>query len=142
MERGTEQDRAAFNAWEHQLYFEFDSVKSDKNINVRCTLCVRRKFLSTAKNSTSNLSKHLASWQRNVKLIDKPPDPPTDMTAAATTFNSTEQTADPMLPQSWPEKLVRKAFNQSINRPINQTKYFINHARGNSSDAAANSKHT
>ncbi|KAK1889357.1 Phosphoheptose isomerase [Dissostichus eleginoides] len=89
MERGREQDHAAFNAWKYRHL-----VKSDKNISVRCTLCVGRKLLSTAKNSTSNLSKHLASRHRNVKLIEKPPDPPTDMTAAATTSNSTGQTSD------------------------------------------------
>ncbi|KAK1904276.1 Zinc finger BED domain containing protein 4 [Dissostichus eleginoides] len=62
MERGREQDHAAFNAWKYRHYFEFDS--------------------------------HLASRHRNVKLIEKPPDPPTDMTAAATTSNSTGQTSD------------------------------------------------
>ncbi|CAK6962089.1 hypothetical protein NQZ68_007265 [Scomber scombrus] len=40
------------------------------------------------------LYKPLASWHRNVKLIEKPPDPPTDMTAAATTSNSTGKTSD------------------------------------------------
>ncbi|KAL7391338.1 hypothetical protein ABVT39_007938 [Epinephelus coioides] len=94
MERGREQDYAAFNAWKYQHYFEFDSVKGDKNISVRCTLCVGRKLLSTAKNSTSNLSKHPASRHRNVKLTEKTPDPPTDMTAAATTSNSTGQTSE------------------------------------------------
>ena len=66
MERGREQDHAAFNAWKDGHYFEFDSVKGDKNISVRCTLCVGRKLLSTAKNSTSNLSKHKTSRHRNV----------------------------------------------------------------------------
>ncbi|KAK1891406.1 Phosphoheptose isomerase [Dissostichus eleginoides] len=107
MERGREQDHAAFNAWKYRHYFEFDSVKSDKNISVRCTLCVGRKLLSTAKNSTSNLSKHLASRHRNVKLIEKPPDPPTDMTAAATTSNSTGQTSDGPSPAKQTESFRR-----------------------------------
>lgn len=92
MECGREQDHAAFNAWKYRHYFEFNSVKGDKNISVRCTLCEGRKLLSTAKNSTSNLSKHLASRHRNVKLTEKNPEPPADMTAAATS-NSTERTS-------------------------------------------------
>uniref|UniRef100_A0AAY5JX14 HAT C-terminal dimerisation domain-containing protein n=1 Tax=Esox lucius TaxID=8010 RepID=A0AAY5JX14_ESOLU len=72
MECGREQDHSAFNAWKYRHYFEFDSVKGDKNISIRCTLCVGRTFLSTAKNSTSNLSKHLASCHRNVKLGPSP----------------------------------------------------------------------
>jgi len=57
-------------------------------------LAVGAKILFTAKNSTSKLSKHLASRHRNVKLIEKAPDPTTDMTAATTTSNSTGQTSD------------------------------------------------
>lgn len=83
MERGREQDYAAFNAWKYRHYFELNPVKGDKNISVRCTLCVGIKLLSTAKNSTSNLSKHLASRHRNVKLTENIPEPPADMTAAA-----------------------------------------------------------
>lgn len=75
-ECGREQDHAAFNAWKYQHYFEFDSVKSDKNISICCTLCMGRKLLSTAKNSTSNLNKHLTSQHRNVKLIENPRIPP------------------------------------------------------------------
>ena len=79
---GRESEHGAFNQWKLRHYFEFDSVKDTKNINVRCTLCVGRKILSTAKNSTSNLSKHLASRHKNVKLTETPRNP--DMTAAAT----------------------------------------------------------
>uniref|UniRef100_A0A8C1X9L2 BED-type domain-containing protein n=1 Tax=Cyprinus carpio TaxID=7962 RepID=A0A8C1X9L2_CYPCA len=93
MERGREQDHAAFNAWKYRHYFEFNSVSElKKNISVRCKLCVGRKLLSTAKNSTSNLSNHIASRHRNVKLTEKNPEPPADMTAAATS-NSTERTS-------------------------------------------------
>ena len=53
-----------------------------------------RKLLSTAKNSTLDLSKHLASRHKNVKLTEKTPDPTTDMTAAATTSNSTGRTSE------------------------------------------------
>uniref|UniRef100_A0A3Q2V7I1 HAT C-terminal dimerisation domain-containing protein n=1 Tax=Haplochromis burtoni TaxID=8153 RepID=A0A3Q2V7I1_HAPBU len=75
-----EYDHASFNTWKYRHYFEFDFFKSDKNISIRCTLCIGRKLLSTSKNSTSNLSKHL--------------DPPTEMTAVATTSTSTRQTSD------------------------------------------------
>lgn len=94
MEHGREQDHAAFNSWKYRHYFEFDSVKGDKNISVRCTLCVGRKLLSTAKNSTSNLSKHLASRHGNVKLTEKLPHPTTDIPGAATTSSSTGQTSE------------------------------------------------
>ena len=57
-----------FNAWKYQHYFEFDTVKGDRNNSVRFTLCVGRKLLSTAKNSISNLSKQLVSQHKNVKL--------------------------------------------------------------------------
>lgn len=74
MEREREQDRTAFDGWKYRHYFEFESVKDDKNISVRCTLCVgKKKVLSTAKNSTSNLNKHLTKRHSNVKLADKPP---------------------------------------------------------------------
>uniref|UniRef100_A0A8C6LKI7 HAT C-terminal dimerisation domain-containing protein n=1 Tax=Nothobranchius furzeri TaxID=105023 RepID=A0A8C6LKI7_NOTFU len=66
-------------------YFQFDSVKNDKNISVRCTLCFGRKLFSAAKNSTSNLSKHLANWNGNVKLTESP----TGITAAAANVDST-----------------------------------------------------
>uniref|UniRef100_A0A3P9C291 HAT C-terminal dimerisation domain-containing protein n=1 Tax=Maylandia zebra TaxID=106582 RepID=A0A3P9C291_9CICH len=81
MEQGIEYDRAAFTTWKYRHYFEFDSLKSDKNISVRCTLCIGRKLLSTSKNSTSNLSKHLARCHKNVKLTENPQDPLTDVTA-------------------------------------------------------------
>lgn len=99
MEHGREQDHAGFNAWKYRHYFVFDSVtKGVKNISIRCTHCVGRKLLSTAKNATSNLSKHLASQHGNVKLPENPPDPPTDMPAAATTPNCTGRTSEDSSP--------------------------------------------
>jgi len=65
------------------------------------------RFLSTAKDSTSNLSEHLASRHRNVKLIEKAPDPPTDMTAAATSSSSTGQTSDGPSPAKQVETDIR-----------------------------------
>uniref|UniRef100_A0A8C6KMI4 BED-type domain-containing protein n=1 Tax=Nothobranchius furzeri TaxID=105023 RepID=A0A8C6KMI4_NOTFU len=85
MERDREHVRSAFDGWKCRHYFQFDSVKNDKNISVRCTLCVGRKLLSAAKNSTSNLSKHLANRHGNVKLTESP----TGITAAAANVDST-----------------------------------------------------
>ena len=50
-------------------YFEFVSVKDAKIIVVRCKLCAGSKKLSTAKNTTSNLSKHLIPQRCDMKLV-------------------------------------------------------------------------
>ena len=42
-----------------------------KNLRVRCTLCVGNKTLSSAKNTTSNLKKHLNSVHKNTELVAK-----------------------------------------------------------------------
>ncbi len=45
----------------------------DKNLTVRCTLCVGKlKELSSARSSMSNLEKHLERVHSNVKLMAKP----------------------------------------------------------------------
>ena len=36
-----------FHGWKYGHYFDFDLVKNEKNITVRCKLCVGRKILST-----------------------------------------------------------------------------------------------
>ena len=48
------------------------SVK-DNSIKVRCTLCAGDKVLSSFKNTTSNLKKHLESRHSTVKLTEKVP---------------------------------------------------------------------
>ena len=54
-------ERCAFSSWKYSHYFEFVSAK-DGNIKVRCTLCAGGdKVLSSYKNTTSNLKKHLES---------------------------------------------------------------------------------
>lgn len=54
-------------------YFEFVSAK-DGNIKVRCTLCAGGvKGLSSYKNTTSNLKKHLESQHCTVKLTEQVP---------------------------------------------------------------------
>ena len=42
--------------------------ESEKNIRARCKLCVGNKTLSFARNTTSNLKKHLENVHKNVKL--------------------------------------------------------------------------
>uniref|UniRef100_A0A8C6MM86 BED-type domain-containing protein n=1 Tax=Nothobranchius furzeri TaxID=105023 RepID=A0A8C6MM86_NOTFU len=67
-----EGERCAFFSWKYGHYFEFLSAK-DFNIKVRCTLCVGEKVLSTFKNTTSNLKKHLESQHGTVKLTERVP---------------------------------------------------------------------
>lgn len=64
-------ERTAFGLWKYVHYFQFVNEK-EKNITVKCTLCVGEKLLSTAKNSTSNLKKHLASKHQSSTLVAKP----------------------------------------------------------------------
>uniref|UniRef100_A0AAZ1X2X1 BED-type domain-containing protein n=1 Tax=Oreochromis aureus TaxID=47969 RepID=A0AAZ1X2X1_OREAU len=67
-----EGERCSFFSWTYGHYFEFLSTK-DFNINVCCTLCVGEKVLSTFKNTTSNLKKHLESQHSTVKLTERVP---------------------------------------------------------------------
>uniref|UniRef100_A0A669EP74 BED-type domain-containing protein n=2 Tax=Oreochromis niloticus TaxID=8128 RepID=A0A669EP74_ORENI len=67
-----EGERCSFFSWKYGHYFEFLSTK-DFNIKVRCTLCVGEKVLSTFKNTTSNLKKHLESQHGTVKLTERVP---------------------------------------------------------------------
>lgn len=41
-------ERTAFGLWKYAHYFQFVNEK-EKNITVKCTLCVGEKLLSTAK---------------------------------------------------------------------------------------------
>ena len=45
--------------------------KDSKNIIVKCTLCSKSKDISTSRNSTSNLTKHLVRCHSNIKLVTK-----------------------------------------------------------------------
>ncbi len=66
-------ERCAFSSWKYSHYFEFVSAKDD-NIKVRCTLCAGgNKVLSSYKNTTSNLKKHLESQHSTVKLTEQVP---------------------------------------------------------------------
>lgn len=59
-----------FEGWRYSHYFQYVERK-DRNIIVRCTLCPGQKLLSTAVNTTSNLSKHLQRQHANTKLVAK-----------------------------------------------------------------------
>lgn len=60
----------AYDGWKYKHYLEFMDIKGT-NIIVRCQICARDKKLSTAKNSTSNLLKHLNGQHRTLKLEEK-----------------------------------------------------------------------
>lgn len=63
----------SFQSWKYQLYFSLLEIR-DKNIVASCNLCAGRKPLSTAKNSNSNLLKHLAKQhEANVGLTKEEP---------------------------------------------------------------------
>jgi len=60
----------AFDGWNYKHYFVLLNEDA-KNIRVRCTLCAGNKTLSSAKNTTSNLKKHLKSVHKNSELVAK-----------------------------------------------------------------------
>lgn len=63
---------STFARWTFSHYFQFIKEK-DKNIIVKCNLCVcaTPRELSTSKNSTSNLKKHLDRCHGNTKLTER-----------------------------------------------------------------------
>ncbi len=61
-----------FEGWRYSHYFEMIENKR-KNLSVRCTLCPGSKLLSTAVNSTANLTKHLRAKHANIKLVAQDP---------------------------------------------------------------------
>lgn len=67
-----EEERFAFSSWKYKDYFDFISV-NDGNIKVRCTLCPGEKVLSTFKNTTSNLKKHLDKQHATTSLKERAP---------------------------------------------------------------------
>lgn len=56
-----ESEGTTFTLWEYSHYLEFVGNRSNKNITVKCKLCLSDKCLSAVKSSTSNLKKHYAS---------------------------------------------------------------------------------
>ncbi len=71
--RKMERETFTFTGWKYSHYFYFIGKKDDKNIIVRCKLCVRTKTLSTAKNTTSNLLKHLLRQHISMPLVEVQP---------------------------------------------------------------------
>ena len=67
-----ESDRAAsaFWKWKYRHYFKYIGLKDEKNIEVKCTLCVgNSKSLSTSRISTGNLKKHLEKKHHTTTLV-------------------------------------------------------------------------
>uniref|UniRef100_A0A3B3SK52 BED-type domain-containing protein n=1 Tax=Paramormyrops kingsleyae TaxID=1676925 RepID=A0A3B3SK52_9TELE len=88
MERLPEGEKGAFYSWKYKHYFKFVETKG-KNIVVQCVLCAGDKRFSTAKSSTSNLSKHLKGQHSHsaVRLVEKAgsvPDTDSDSSFPAT----------------------------------------------------------
>ena len=65
---GEQQPTFTFHGWKYHNYFDYVTVKDEKTITVRCTLCAGRKILSTAKNTTSNLLKRKLPVRTGVEL--------------------------------------------------------------------------
>uniref|UniRef100_A0A8C7XYA4 BED-type domain-containing protein n=1 Tax=Oryzias sinensis TaxID=183150 RepID=A0A8C7XYA4_9TELE len=57
-------------SWKYAHYFTLVGT-SGKNVVVRCQLCGESKTFSTAKNSTSNLLKHLKGTHSTTQLVEK-----------------------------------------------------------------------
>ena len=70
MTTDTAQPDSTFARWTFAHYFQFLKEK-EKNIIVKCNLCATPRELSTSKNSTSNLKKHLDRCHANTKLKER-----------------------------------------------------------------------
>ena len=77
--------KATFDGWRYKHYFEFVERK-ENNLTVSCTLCPCRKLLSTAANTTSNLTKHLQRQHTHTKLVAKEPWSKMNLTSIVTTY--------------------------------------------------------
>jgi len=62
---------ATFYGWKYSHYFAAVD-ETDKILRARCTFCpAAKKPLSTARNTTSNLKKHLETVHKTAKLEEK-----------------------------------------------------------------------
>ena len=59
-----------FFGWKYCHYFTVVE-EGEKNIKVRCSLCVGNKTLSCARNTTSNFKKHLTTVHKHITLVAK-----------------------------------------------------------------------
>ena len=65
----TEYCKLAINSLKYRHYFNIQTNDPvSKNISVSCTLCPGTRLLSTARNTTSNLKKHLENMHKHVEL--------------------------------------------------------------------------
>ena len=73
MANANDGESGGFSAWKYKHYFEFLQMKDNKNMTVKCKLCVGQKSLSTSTRSNANLLKHLQSVHGATKLVAKDP---------------------------------------------------------------------
>ena len=64
------EEKVAFLNRKYRRYFNLLEVRG-RNIHVKCTLCIRAKYLSTSVTSNSNLMKHLSTAHATSKLVAK-----------------------------------------------------------------------
>ncbi len=62
---------STFARWTYAHYFDFVRDKDKKNVIVKCNLCINPRELSTSRNSTSNLKKHLERCHATTPLTEK-----------------------------------------------------------------------
>ncbi len=75
--------KLSFFTWRYSHYFTFVKQK-EKNVLVKCNLCLGSKILSTAQNSHSNLLKHLQKQHAATRLVAKSTGTETDSLSDAT----------------------------------------------------------
>ena len=89
----TQTGKITFSSWKFRHYFKEESGFDDpvaKNITVSCKLCPKKKVLSTAKNTTSNLKKHLSGVHKNVQLEETPKEGTPSLTGSTSRKRGTE----------------------------------------------------
>lgn len=109
MEVEDEADKCSFKSWRYCHYFAFVSAKDAKNISVRCKLCATGKTFSTAKNTTSNLMKHLKGQHSTVKLVEKNPGG-----EASTTNTASDSDTTPAKQQSRLALFMQKNSGETV----------------------------
>ncbi len=77
------ESKLSFFTWRYSHYFTFVEQK-EKNVLVKCNLCLGSKILSTAPNSNSNLLKHLQKQHAATRLVAKSTGTETDSSSDAT----------------------------------------------------------
>ena len=93
--------------WKYKHYFVVMNEDS-KNFRARCTLCVGNKTLSSAKNTTLNLMKHLNSVHKNTELVAKEVEKPQEKRKQRSETDSDYSTGEPKKQCTLPAVLNRR----------------------------------